>query len=78
MDATMAVWKLTISNPGTACEENHKSATLIRNAEMPKVRMEMGRATNCKIGLRSVLTIPNTIEATTAEPKLAILNPGTK
>ena len=33
-----------ISNPGTRIAEYHKSATLMRNAKIPKVKMEIGRA----------------------------------
>lgn len=38
---------------------------------MPKVKIEIGSVTNCKIGLINVFTIPIAIAATTAVQMLA-------
>ena len=52
--------------PGTSIDVPHRSRTLIRNAAIPKVKIEIGRATSCRIGLINVLTTPITTAATTA------------
>jgi len=74
----MAVRKLAISKPGTTIAVSHKRATLIRKAEMPKVRIEIGKAISCNIGRMNVLTTPMTMAATTAAQILAKTKPGTK
>ena len=77
IEAKSAVLKSAIENPGTIFELPQRSKTLIKNAVIPKVRSEMGRAISCKIGLMKVLTIPITTAATTAVQKEARENPGT-
>jgi hypothetical protein len=78
IEAIMAVTKLEITKPGTTKLTPQRRATLIRIAEIPKVRMEMGRAINCKIGRIKVFTKPMTIAATTAADRPVKINPGTK
>jgi len=62
-EATTAVKKFVIVNPVTNFEVPHRRATLIKKADTPKVRIEIGKAINCNTGLISVLTIPMTIAA---------------
>lgn len=78
IDAIIAVTKLEITKPGTIKLTPQRRATLIRIAEIPNVRMEMGRVTNCKIGRIKVFTKPMTIAATIAAHKLVKTKPGTK
>lgn len=74
----IAVLKSAIKKPGTNLEVPKSKATLIKNAAIPKVRMEIGSAINCNIGLIRVLTIPIAIAATTAVQILANWKPGTR
>lgn len=76
IEASTAVRKLSISNPGTIKLVNHKSKTLIKNAAIPKVTSVMGSAIICNIGLMKVFTTPITIAVTTADHKFAKTNPG--
>jgi len=77
IEAMMAVVKLSIENPGTILPTPQRRATLMRKAEIPRVRTEIGRAIICRIGRMKVLTTPITTAATTAEYKSRKLNPGT-
>ena len=61
-----AVRKLVISNPGTYLAVNQSKTTLIKKAEIPNDKTEIGRAINCNIGRMNVLTIPITMAATMA------------
>lgn len=65
-------------NPGTNLAVTQRRNTLTKNAKIPKVRREMGRAINWSMGLMKVLTTPIAIAATTAVQRFASLNPGTK
>lgn len=42
----MAVVKVAISKPGTNMAVSQSKATLIKKAEIPKVKTEIGRAIN--------------------------------
>ncbi len=61
-----AVEKPDISKPGTNLAVSQSKATLIRKADIPNDKMEIGRAINCSIGRINVFTIPITIAATMA------------
>lgn len=76
IEATIAVRKLSILNPGTIRLVSHKSATFIKKAAIPKVKIEIGKATICTIGLINVFTTPITIAATTAAQMPDRTNPG--
>lgn len=78
IEAIMAVVKLAISKPGTNLEVNQRRATLIKNAVMPKVTIEIGRAISWSIGLIKVLTTPMTTAATIAAEISDKINPGTR
>ncbi len=62
----MAVTKLAISKPGTTVLTPQSKTTLIRKAEIPKVRREIGRAMIWSMGRMKVLTTPITMAATIA------------
>lgn len=66
IEAIIAVRKLDISNPGTNLAVSQSKATLIKKAEIPNDKIEIGRAISCNIGRINVLTIPITIAATMA------------
>ena len=74
----MAVVKVAISKPGTNLEVSQSRATLIKNAVMPKVTMEIGRAISWSMGLIKVLTTPMITAATIAAEISDKINPGTK
>jgi len=74
----MAVVKLAISKPGTNIDVSHKRATLIKKAEIPKVRIEIGKAINCKMGRMKVFTMPITMAATKAAAYPERIKPGTR
>ncbi len=76
IDAIDATTKLEISNPGTIEDTPHKRKTLIKNAKTPSVKILIGSAMICKIGLMNVFTTPNKIAATTAACGLATIKPG--
>lgn len=59
-------------------EASHKRKTFIKNAVIPKVIIETGKAMSCTIGFMRVLIIPITIAATMAVPRLDSVNPGTR
>lgn len=59
-------------------EETQSRATLIRKADIPKVKIETGKAINCRIGLMKVLTAPMTMAATVAAQMSVRVKPGTK
>ncbi len=65
-EAITAFRKLDISNPGTNLAVNQSKATLIKKADIPNDKMEIGSAISCNIGRMNVLTIPITIAATMA------------
>lgn len=73
----IAVVKLSIEKPGTTLPTPQRRATLIRKAEIPRLRIEIGRAIICKMGRMKVLTTPMTTAATTADHKSKKLKPGT-
>ena len=73
-----AVKKLDISKPGTNLAVAQSKATLIKKADIPNDKMEIGRAINCKIGRINVLTIPITIAATIAATYPVKTKPGTR
>jgi len=58
-------------NPGTSLEVPYKRRTFIRNAVIPKVKIERGSAISCKIGRIKVFTSPMTTAATTPVQMLA-------
>lgn len=74
----MAVVKETISKPGTNLEVNQRRATFIKNAVMPKVMTEIGRAMSWIIGLMNVLTTPMTTAVTIKALVSESINPGTR
>lgn len=78
IEAIIAVVKFAIVNPGTNLDDAYKRKTLIKNAKIPKVTTEIGRAISCKIGFMKVFTTPITIAATIAAQKVAKENPGTR
>lgn len=78
MEAISAVLKSEITKPGTNLDVSQSKKTLIRKAVIPNVRMEIGSAMSCKIGLIRVFTIPIAIAATTAVQMLAKWKPGTR
>ena len=78
MEAIMAVVKETISKPGTYLEVSQSSATFIKNAVLPKVTIEIGRAISWSMGLIKVFTTPITTAATIAAEISDKINPGTK
>lgn len=77
-EAITAVKKLDISNPGTNLAVNQSKATLIKKADIPNDKMEIGRAISCNIGRINVLTIPITIAATIAATYPVKTKPGTR
>lgn len=76
MEAITAVKKLAISKPGTIKLVNQSKTTFIKNAAIPKVTNEMGRATICNIGLINVLIMPKTIAVITIAIVVSKVNPG--
>lgn len=76
IDAITAVKNEFIWKPGTIMLASQIMNTLIRKAVIPKVRIVMGSAMICKIGLRNVLATPITIAATTASQTVVKVNPG--
>ena len=71
IEAKNAVQKVAISKPGTSLELPQRRRTLIITAVIPKVKIEIGRAINCKMGRMKVFTKPITIAATTPVQILA-------
>lgn len=65
-------------NPGTTKLDPQSKNTLIRNANIPKVRIDIGSAISWSMGLIKEFTIPITIAATMAALKPSISNPGTR
>ena len=78
MEATTAVQKPAITNPGTIMETLQRRKALIRNAAIPNVIIYIGSAISWRMGLMKVLTIPITTATTTAVQRPDNLNPGTK
>lgn len=53
--------------PGTISETIQSKTTFIRNANIPRVKIDMGRAIICKMGRMKVFITPKTIAATNAD-----------
>lgn len=78
IDAITAVKKFAIWNPGTTKLTPQSKTTLMRNAVIPKVRIERGIKIICKTGLINVLTTPMTTAAITVAQRFSNSKPGTR
>ena len=78
MEDMIAVQNPSIVKPGTSKLAPHNRNTFIRNANIPNVRMVIGSAMSCNIGLISAFIIPITIAATIAALSPSISKPGTR
>lgn len=78
IEASTAVQKSVISNPGTIQEASISKKTLIKKANIPRVKIERGSAINCNTGLIYVFITPIMMAATIAFHKFVMVKPGSK
>ena len=75
-EASSAVPKLWMWNPGTSTDVSHSMKALSTNRNSPSVTMVSGSVSTNRIGLSSVLAAASTIAAMIAAPHPLSSNPG--